>query len=81
MQTNQCKFCGSHFEAPNAKTLYCSPKCRIDYNAGKTFGAEPKRSGPPSKPATTQPSDAVTQEQFQALSAQVAQLVQILTPK
>lgn len=32
-----CKFCGETFFATGTKTIYCSPRCRIDYNAGKKF--------------------------------------------
>jgi hypothetical protein len=38
MSSLNCKFCGNLFPSSGTKTIYCSPKCRIDYNAGKKFG-------------------------------------------
>lgn len=78
MQIKHCKFCNTQFESSDSKSLYCSPKCRIDFNAGKTFGAPPKRLAPLHPQDTDAP---VSQQQFQALSAQVAQLVSLLTSK
>jgi hypothetical protein len=38
MFTPNCKFCGNTFTTSTTKTLYCSPRCRLDFNAGKKFG-------------------------------------------
>lgn len=89
MYSTLCKFCKTEILFEGGRTpIYCSPKCRIDYNAGKTFGEAPKRkaTNAPVEPTTQASPQAstdapVTQAQFQALNSRVDQLIQLLTPK
>jgi hypothetical protein len=76
-----CVECEAEFVPARITSRFCCEPCRVTYySKGRRKG-----SANPQQPATTSlqpaPANAVTQEQFQALSAQVAQLVQILTPK
>lgn len=80
MQTKICRYCGGEFRANNAKIIYCSPSCRINFNAGKTFGAKQSQQTQlqPQQPVAPLPADHVTREEFQALSAQLGQVLALL---
>lgn len=76
--TMHCKFCNNEFEQKHGSSLYCSPKCRIDYNAGRSYGGEGEQRATAGSAATERPPTA---GEFRALSAKVDQLLYLLTPK
>ncbi len=74
--TKICKYCGTQFETAKDAALFCQPKCRIDFHAGKVYG-EDRRKVSASNAAPTQ----ATEERLKALEDRLDQLLIILTSK
>ena len=77
-----CAECGADFPPTRSTSRFCCEACRVTfYSKGRRkLQPTPSQHQPQPQHQPTQPSaDAVSREEFQALSAQMAQILHLLT--
>ena len=80
LELRNCAECEVEFMPPRSSSRFCCEQCRVSYYSKSRRKTNPEQ---PQRHSATQPQPQTgpSMEQFEALAAQVGQLVQLLTNK